>query len=184
VLYLRNYCTYRQSEKNIKQQYLLYMSPQYGELRPTSGWDRFVSLGHHQLISTGFASWQRYCTRHSSRGRQPNCSVQQRAPPILGSISSIIFVRWRHNSIWYKTGISFSSCKATPLKQQIKILRANSTYRRFRCIHRSWCKVQHWTRCNLHHATLLRWYHTLFTTAGSGGNGVGWSTKLLYVEPC
>jgi len=22
------------------------MSPQYGELRPTSGWDRFVSLGH------------------------------------------------------------------------------------------------------------------------------------------
>jgi len=29
-----------------KQQYLLYMSPQYGELRPTSGWDRLVSLGH------------------------------------------------------------------------------------------------------------------------------------------
>jgi len=30
---------YRQSETN------LHMSPQYGELRPTSGWDRFVSLG-------------------------------------------------------------------------------------------------------------------------------------------
>jgi len=30
----------------VKQQYLLYMSPQYGELRPTSGWDHFVSLGH------------------------------------------------------------------------------------------------------------------------------------------
>jgi len=26
-----------QSEKNVKQQYLLQMSPQYGELRPTSG---------------------------------------------------------------------------------------------------------------------------------------------------
>jgi len=25
---------------------LLYMSLQYGELRPSSGWDRFVSLGH------------------------------------------------------------------------------------------------------------------------------------------
>jgi len=25
---------------------LLYMSTQYGELRPTSGWDRFVSLEH------------------------------------------------------------------------------------------------------------------------------------------
>ena len=33
-------------KKLVKQQYLLHMSPQYGELRPTSGWDRFVSLGH------------------------------------------------------------------------------------------------------------------------------------------
>jgi len=44
-LYLRNYGTYRQSEKIVKQQYLLHMFAQYGELRPTSGWDRFVSLG-------------------------------------------------------------------------------------------------------------------------------------------
>jgi len=33
-------------EKTIKQQYLPHMSLQYGELRPTSGWNRFVSLGH------------------------------------------------------------------------------------------------------------------------------------------
>ena len=33
-------------KKFVKQQYLLHMSSQYGELRPTSGWDRFVSLGH------------------------------------------------------------------------------------------------------------------------------------------
>jgi len=33
-------------KKLVKQQYLPYMSPQYGELRPTSGSDRFVSLGH------------------------------------------------------------------------------------------------------------------------------------------
>jgi len=31
--------------KLAKQQYLLHMFSQYGELRPTSGWDRFVSLG-------------------------------------------------------------------------------------------------------------------------------------------
>ena len=38
---------YRQSEKKlVKQQYLLNMSPEYGELRLTSGSDRFVSLGH------------------------------------------------------------------------------------------------------------------------------------------
>jgi len=33
-------------KKIIKQQYLPHMSPRYGELRPTSGWDRFISLGH------------------------------------------------------------------------------------------------------------------------------------------
>jgi len=36
---------YRQSEKLLKQQYLLHMSAQYGELRPTNGWDRFTTLG-------------------------------------------------------------------------------------------------------------------------------------------
>jgi len=32
-------------KKLVKQQYILHMPPQYGELRPTSGWDRFMSLG-------------------------------------------------------------------------------------------------------------------------------------------
>jgi len=39
----RHVSTIRQ--KLVKQQYLPHMSLQYGELRPTSGWDRFVSLG-------------------------------------------------------------------------------------------------------------------------------------------
>ena len=34
------------NRKNIEQQYLLHMFSQYGELRPTNGWDRFVSLRH------------------------------------------------------------------------------------------------------------------------------------------
>ena len=33
-------------KKPVKQQYLLHMSSQYSELQSTSGWDRFVSLGH------------------------------------------------------------------------------------------------------------------------------------------
>ena len=33
-------------KKLVKQQYLLYMSPQYGELRPTSSWDQSGSLRH------------------------------------------------------------------------------------------------------------------------------------------
>jgi len=32
--------------KIIKQQYLLHMSPQHGELQPTNGWDLLASLGH------------------------------------------------------------------------------------------------------------------------------------------
>ena len=33
-------------KKIVKQQYVLHMSPQYGELRPASGWDRSGSLRH------------------------------------------------------------------------------------------------------------------------------------------
>jgi len=43
------------NRKNLAtQQYLLHMSSQYGELRPTNGWDWLTSLGHlckFQLVS-------------------------------------------------------------------------------------------------------------------------------------
>jgi len=41
-------------KKSFKQQYLLHMLLQYGELRPTNGWDLLASLGHpskFQLLS-------------------------------------------------------------------------------------------------------------------------------------
>jgi len=41
-------------KKLVKQQYVLHMSPQYGGLRPTTGWDRLTSLGYpckFQLVS-------------------------------------------------------------------------------------------------------------------------------------
>jgi len=62
-------------KKVIKQQYLPHMSLQYGELRPTSGWDRFVSLGHP-------SKFQRV-SRLGSVTAQPNCSVEQRAPRVF-----------------------------------------------------------------------------------------------------
>jgi len=55
---------------DIKQQYVLHMSPQYGELLHTSGWDRSGSLGHPCKFQR-IASRQRYCTASSS-GCQPN----------------------------------------------------------------------------------------------------------------
>jgi len=38
-------------EKLVKQHYLLHMSPQYGELRPTNGWDLLASLGHPTIFN-------------------------------------------------------------------------------------------------------------------------------------
>jgi len=64
-------------DRKNKQQYLLQMSPQYGELRPTSGWDRSGSLGHlckFQRVSRlgSITAW------HSSSGRQPNFAALNR----------------------------------------------------------------------------------------------------------
>jgi len=73
-LYLCNWGTYRQSEK---QQYLPHMSLQYDEHRPTNGWDLLASLGHpskfQRLSHLGSVT-----ARHSSSGRQPNCEVLNR----------------------------------------------------------------------------------------------------------
>ena len=58
-------------KKLVKQQYVLHMSPQYGELRPICGWDRFTSLGHpckfQHLSHLGSVT-----ARQSSSERQPN----------------------------------------------------------------------------------------------------------------
>ena len=74
--YLRNWGMYRQSEKLVKQQYILHMSCWYGELRPTNGWDLLASPGHPGpcKFQRGFASWQRYC----SSERLPNFAALNR----------------------------------------------------------------------------------------------------------
>ena len=70
-------------KKLVKQQYLLHMPLQYGELRPTSGWDRFVSLGDPSKFQR-VSHIGSITARHSTSGLQPNCGVEQRAPPIFG----------------------------------------------------------------------------------------------------
>jgi len=60
-----------------KHQYLFHMSPHYGELWPTSGWDPFVSLGHpckfQRLWRLGSVT-----ARHCSNGRLPNFAALNR----------------------------------------------------------------------------------------------------------
>jgi len=70
-LYLRNYGTYRQLEKIVKQQYLPHMSTQYGELRPANGWNLLAILGNpskfQRVSRLGFVT-----APTSLNGGQPN----------------------------------------------------------------------------------------------------------------
>jgi len=58
-------------KKPVKQQYLLQMFPQYGELWPTNGWDRLAGLGHpskfKRVSHLGFVT-----AATSFTGGQPN----------------------------------------------------------------------------------------------------------------
>jgi len=70
-------CIDNRKKKFVKQQYLLHMSSQYGELSPTSGWDRFVSLGHPSKFQR-LSRLDSVTARHSSSGRQPNFAALSR----------------------------------------------------------------------------------------------------------
>ena len=113
-------------KKLAKRQYVLHISPQYVELRPTSGWDRSGSLRHpckfQRVSRLGSVSWQCYCTASSSR-HQPNRGVDQRAPPMfgretftLGNIWPTFLVVWRilarNNTVkWlHDAGMEASAC--------------------------------------------------------------------------
>jgi len=64
-------------KKLVKQQYLPHISLQYGELRPTSGWDCFVSLKHPSKFQR-LSRLGSITARYSSSGRQPNFAVLNR----------------------------------------------------------------------------------------------------------
>jgi len=56
-------------KKLVKHQYLPHMSLQYGELRPTSAWDLFASLGHPSKFQR-VSRLGSVTARHSSSGHQ------------------------------------------------------------------------------------------------------------------
>jgi len=58
-------------------QYLLHMSPQYGELRPTNGWDRLAGLGH-LIIFQRVSRLGSVTALHFIRGCQPNSAALNR----------------------------------------------------------------------------------------------------------
>jgi len=64
-------------KKLVKQQYLPHISTQYGKLRPTSGWDRFASLGHPSKFQR-VSRLGSVTAGQSSTGRQPNFAALRR----------------------------------------------------------------------------------------------------------
>jgi len=64
-------------KKLVKQQYVLHMSPQYGRLRPTSGWDLLTSFGNPSKFQP-VLRLDSVTARHSSSGRQPNFAALNR----------------------------------------------------------------------------------------------------------
>jgi len=58
-------------KKSVKQQYVLHMFPQYGELQPTNSWDQFRSLWHPSKFQR--VSCLAFVTAATSlNGPQPN----------------------------------------------------------------------------------------------------------------
>jgi len=64
-------------KKLVKHQYLLQMSPQYGEVRPTSGWDWSGSLGHPSKFQR-VSRLGSVTALDSSNGRQPYFAASNR----------------------------------------------------------------------------------------------------------
>jgi len=75
---------YRQSEKNSlninTSSTCSHNMVNFGPITAGNCWE----FGAPQQISTGFASWQRYCTVLQQWASAKLCSVEPRAPPIFG----------------------------------------------------------------------------------------------------
>jgi len=108
-------------KKLVKQQYLLHMSPQYGKLRPTNGWDRVAGLGH-PIIFQRVSCFGSVTAPHFISGCQPNfaalnrgCHLYSAGRPsrwALAHISSFICSKdrngpkiYKRDDIWIKQSI-------------------------------------------------------------------------------
>ena len=84
------------------------MSLEYGELRPTNGWDRLAGLGY-PIIFQRVPRFDSVTARHSSSGRQPNCGVAQRAPPMFGRETITLGIIQHSSGIWPTTRTNTTS---------------------------------------------------------------------------
>jgi len=70
-------CILTIGKKRVKQQYLPHKALQYGERRPTNGWDMLASLGHPSKFQR-VSCLGSVTARHSSSGHQPDFAALNR----------------------------------------------------------------------------------------------------------
>jgi len=107
-------------KKLVKQQYLPHMSLQYGELRPTNGWDRFTSLGHPSTFQR-VSRIGSVTARHYSSGRQPNFVALNRGRhlylagrPSRWALAQIIVHSWNIKNVTSSSTYNAYNCRCVP----------------------------------------------------------------------
>jgi len=141
--------------KVVKQRYLLHMSWQYGELRPTSGWDRFDNLGHPSKFQR--VSRLAFVTAATSLNwSQPNLcytrngitELSQRTPPIFGW-AAITFCIGPHSSLYLNTvsNATLKDCRLVVYCRQTDAAR-NRTF-----------SFRHWSTRLVHVHDIMQWFH-------------------------
>jgi len=110
---------YRQPDKNLFKQQFSSTCPHnmvdFGPLMAEIVWRVWGTRANFSYIGSVTA-------RHSSSGRQPNCSVQQTAPPIFGRAAIMLGIG-PHSSLFvccYFCCVSWTICKSfAPCSRQI-----------------------------------------------------------------
>ena len=116
--YLRNWGTYRQSEKIVKQRYFPHISLQYSEVRPTNGWDLLASLRHTckfqrvsrlgSVTAQHSSSGRRAKLRHWTEGATYIRQGGHHVGPIFLVCSATTLYYTSYNAIWLAPGQSWS----------------------------------------------------------------------------
>ena len=108
------------------------MSSQYGELRPTSGWDPLASLGHpckfQRVSRLGIVT-----ARHFSSGRQPNVAALNRGRHLYSAerpsrwalahilVLSAVSIHLWHAPLWATFPVEFALPSKTLRRRKLRL---------------------------------------------------------------
>jgi len=119
-------------KKLVKQQYLPHMFSQYCVLRSSSGWDRFVSLGHPYEFQR-VSRLDSVTARYSSSGRQPNFTALNRGRHLYSAGRPSRWALAHILVVFYLAAFDCSITDFDDVRAEIKSL--NKLLRNYLCQH-------------------------------------------------